>query len=199
VIGFKSQYVHFVRAVTFFLLISIFQYQCLAHDESCLSYFAQKLEDPLKISKFLQKRGLDSDLIIVDRGDSVFKVFYEGKLLLEFTLYKNFYDLTYPHTMRIRDQKGLGFGTVSYLLLARQLYIENHDLLASDMTLSKDALRIWRRFVDLGLAEDHGSYFQFTPKSMESDLKWREVDEILSRTPPPKSFFKAIYRKLFQT
>lgn len=188
-----------MRAVIFFILLSIYQYQCFAYSDRCSSYFVQKLENPLEISKFLKKRGLDSDLITVDRGGSAFKVFFEGKLLLEFTLYKSFYDSIYPHTMQIKDHRGTGFGTVSYLLLARQLYTENHDLLASDMILSKEALRIWRRFVELGLAQDHGSYFQFTLKSMASDAKWKEVDEILARTPPPRSFFKAIYHKLFQT
>lgn len=51
-----------------------------------------------------------------------------------------------------RTLRGLGFGSLIYLLLAKKLAQSNRTLY-SDYFCSKEAKAVWRRFVDNGVAE----------------------------------------------
>ncbi len=182
------------------VLSGILAFSSYAESSSqCRVYFSEfkRLENPLKVQRFLERRGLDANFISVKRGDSSFTVYYNNDKVLQFNLFLSFYDVTYSHTLKIESAyRGRGLGTVGYLLLVRELYLRDKTILGSDVTLSKDALSIWRRFETMGYAKDHGFYFQIEESILNKSAQWKEIDEILERSPRPRSFFEHIYRKI---
>lgn len=125
--------------------------------------------------------------------------YYKGEPLLEFTLFINFMDIIYPFTHSIEKPELLskGLGSISYLLLARQLYLKTGKALGSDFRISTPAKNIWERFIVLGLAKKTGPIYQFKESVLNENSRWQEIDAILSRTPFEKGFFDSINKSTF--
>lgn len=164
--------------------------------KTCSKYFKTYL-NPLDVSSFLAVKGLDSEQITIRVRDSVFSVFYQSKPVFEFNLMLAFYDLVYSHTRHVAKSDAnlnTGLGSVSYLLVARYLYLSKLTPLASDVQLSREAINVWERFVDQGYAVSHGSYYVFKWKFLEDSSQWKEIDKMLGNIEPNKSFLKNLSR-----